>query len=93
MRRLLRSGSIVVTVLLVLLSRILPFLAGLSKNGPRLRFLWAFLFQLCGRIPSVIYRIYQVARDYAEGPPLAAEGILKACRCQSERASMTTSRN
>jgi hypothetical protein len=63
------------------------------KERSQLRFLWAFLFQLCGRIPSVIYRIYQVARDYAEGPPLAAEGILKACRCQSERASMTTSRN
>jgi len=92
-RRLLRSGSIVVTVLLVLLSRILPLLGRALQERSQLRFLWAFLFQLCGRIPSVIYRIYQVARDYAEGPPLAAEGILKACRCQSERASMTTSRN
>jgi uncharacterized membrane protein YqaE (UPF0057 family) len=50
-------------VLLVLLCLVLPFLAVLIKEGPCLKVLWAFLFQLCGHIPGVIYGIYQVVQD------------------------------
>jgi uncharacterized membrane protein YqaE (UPF0057 family) len=44
---------------------ILPFLAVLIKDGPRgMKVLWAFLLQLCGHIPGVIYGgIYQVVKD------------------------------
>lgn len=38
----------------------LPFLAVLIKQGPSLRVLWAFLPQLCGHIPGVIYGIYRI---------------------------------
>ena len=50
-------------VLLVLLCFVLPFLAVLIKEGPCLKVLWAFLLQLCGHIPGVIYGIYQVVQD------------------------------
>lgn len=49
--------------LLVLLCLVLPFLAVLIKDGPSLKVLWAFLLQLCGHIPGVIYGIYQVIQD------------------------------
>jgi uncharacterized membrane protein YqaE (UPF0057 family) len=52
-----------VKVLLVVLCLFLPFLAVLIKDGPCLKVLWAFLLQLCGHIPGVIYGIYQVVRD------------------------------
>ena len=52
-----------VKVLLVLLCLVLPFLAVLIKEGPSIKVLWAFLLQLCGHIPGVFYRIYQVTRD------------------------------
>jgi uncharacterized membrane protein YqaE (UPF0057 family) len=55
--------SDMVKVLLVLLCLILPFLAVLIKDGPSLKVLWAFLLQLCGHIPGVIYGIYQVVKD------------------------------
>jgi uncharacterized membrane protein YqaE (UPF0057 family) len=50
-------------VLLVLLCLILPWLAVLIEDGPSLKVLWAFLLQLCGHIPGVIYGIYQVVKD------------------------------
>jgi uncharacterized membrane protein YqaE (UPF0057 family) len=53
----------VIKVLLVLLCLVLPFLAVLLKDGPSLKVLWAFLLQLCGHIPGVIYGIYQVVKD------------------------------
>ncbi len=53
----------VVKVLLVLLCLVLPFLAVLLKKGPCLQVLWAFLLQLLGHIPGVIYGIYQVVTD------------------------------
>lgn len=50
-------------VLLVLLCLVLPWLAVLIKDGPSLKVLWAFLLQLLGHIPGVVYGIYQVVRD------------------------------
>lgn len=41
----------------------LPFLAVLIKKGPCIEVLWAFLLQLLGHIPGVIYGIYQVSKD------------------------------
>ena len=52
-----------VKVLLITLCLFLPFLAVLIKDGPCLKVLWAFLLQLCGHIPGVIYGIYQVVKD------------------------------
>jgi uncharacterized membrane protein YqaE (UPF0057 family) len=49
--------------LLVILCLFLPFLAVLIKDGPSLKVLWAFLLQLLGHIPGVVYGIYQVVRD------------------------------
>jgi uncharacterized membrane protein YqaE (UPF0057 family) len=53
----------VVKTLLVLLCLVLPFLAVLLKEGPTLHVLWAFLLQLCGHVPGVIYGIYRVVQD------------------------------
>lgn len=50
-------------VLLVLLCLVLPWLAVLLKEGPSLKVLWAFLLQLLGHIPGVVYGIYQVVKD------------------------------
>ncbi len=52
-----------IKVLLILLCLVFPFLAVLIDKGPSLKVLWAFLLQLCGHIPGVIYGIYQVTRD------------------------------
>ena len=62
-RDIASMGGLMVKVLLVLLCFILPFLAVLIKDGPSLKVLWAFLLQLCGHIPGVIYGIYQVVKD------------------------------
>jgi uncharacterized membrane protein YqaE (UPF0057 family) len=52
-----------VKVLLVLLCLVMPFLAVLLKEGPSLKVLWAFLLQLCGHVPGVVYGIYVVVHD------------------------------
>ena len=52
-----------IKVLLILLCLVLPFVAVLIKKGPCKEVLWAFLLQLLGHIPGVIYGIYQVAQD------------------------------
>lgn len=52
-----------IKVLLVLLALVLPWLAVLIKDGLSLKVLWAFLLQLCGHIPGVIYGIYQVVKE------------------------------
>lgn len=52
-----------VKALLVLLCLFLPFLAVLLKKGPCLAVLWAFLLQLLGHIPGVIYGIIKVTED------------------------------
>lgn len=52
-----------VKVLLILLCLVLPFVAVAIKDGFSLKVLWAFLLQLCGHIPGVIYGIYQVVQD------------------------------
>lgn len=50
-------------VLLIILCFFLPFLAVLIHEGPTRRVLWAFLLQLLGHIPGVIYGIYVVTQD------------------------------
>ena len=40
-----------------------PFIAVLIHDGLSIKVLWAFLLQLLGHIPGVIYGIYQVTRD------------------------------
>jgi uncharacterized membrane protein YqaE (UPF0057 family) len=50
-------------VLLIILCLFLPFLAVLIDDGPSIKVLWAFLLQLCGHIPGVIYGIYQIVKD------------------------------
>lgn len=51
------------TVLLIVLSLFLPFVAVLLHDGLSRKVLWAFLLQLLGHIPGVVYGIYQVTRD------------------------------
>jgi uncharacterized membrane protein YqaE (UPF0057 family) len=50
-------------LLLIILCFFFPFIAVLIKDGPTIKVLWAFLLQLLGHIPGVIYGIYQVTRD------------------------------
>lgn len=52
-----------IKVLLVLLCFVFPWPAVLIKDGPSLKVLWAFLLQLCGHIPGVVYGIYHVVND------------------------------
>ncbi len=40
-----------------------PFLAVLIHDGPSKKVLWAFLLQLLGHVPGVIYGLYQVIED------------------------------
>jgi uncharacterized membrane protein YqaE (UPF0057 family) len=58
-----KGGNSVVKVLLILLCLVLPFVAVLIKKGPCIQVLWAFLLQLLGHIPGVIYGIYQIVKD------------------------------
>jgi uncharacterized membrane protein YqaE (UPF0057 family) len=46
-------------ILLIVLCLFLPFLAVLIKRGLCIEVLWAFLVQLLGHIPGVIYGMYQ----------------------------------
>jgi uncharacterized membrane protein YqaE (UPF0057 family) len=50
-------------VLLIILCFFLPFLAVLIKKGPCMAVIWAFLLQLLGHIPGVIYGIVKVTED------------------------------
>lgn len=50
-------------LLLIILCLFLPFLAVLIKKGPTLEVLWAFLLQLLGHIPGVIYGLVKVTED------------------------------
>ena len=49
--------------LLIILCFFFPFIAVLLKEGPSIKVLWAFLLQLLGHIPGVIYGIYVVVQD------------------------------
>ena len=46
--------------LLIVLCLFFPFLAVLIKKGPCLDVVWAFLLQLLGHIPGVIYGLIKV---------------------------------
>ncbi|MGA8978198.1 MAG: YqaE/Pmp3 family membrane protein [Pedococcus sp.] len=48
--------------LLVILCFFFPFLAVLLKDGLSIKVLWAFLLQLLGHVPGVIYGLYQVLK-------------------------------
>ncbi len=50
-------------LLLVILCFFLPFLAVLLKDGLSRKVLWAFLLQLLGHVPGVVYGLYQVLKD------------------------------
>lgn len=50
-------------LLLIVLCFFLPFLAVLLKDGLSIKVLWAFLLQLLGHVPGVVYGIYQVLKD------------------------------
>lgn len=52
-----------IKVLLVLLCLVLPWLAVLIKDGLSLKVLWAFLLQLLGHVPGVVYGLYQVLKE------------------------------
>lgn len=49
-------------VLLVVLALFFPFLSVLLVDGMSRRVLWAFLLQLLGHVPGVVYGIYRVTR-------------------------------
>ncbi len=49
-------------VLLVILCFFFPFLAVLFDDGLSIKVLWAFLLQLLGHVPGVIYGLYQVLK-------------------------------
>ncbi|SKA95864.1 Proteolipid membrane potential modulator [Agreia bicolorata] len=50
-------------VLLIILCFFFPFVAVLIHDGLGLKVLWAFLLQLLGHVPGVIYGLYRVTRD------------------------------
>jgi uncharacterized membrane protein YqaE (UPF0057 family) len=50
-------------LLLIILCFFFPFIAVLIHDRLSVKVLWAFLLQLVGHIPGVIYGIYQVTRD------------------------------
>lgn len=50
-------------IVLIILCFFLPFLAVLIKKGPCMAVLWAFLLQLLGHLPGVIYGIVKVTED------------------------------
>jgi uncharacterized membrane protein YqaE (UPF0057 family) len=52
-----------VTVLEIIIALFLPFLAVLLKKGPTKEVLIAFLLQLLGHIPGVIYAIFVVTAE------------------------------
>ncbi len=51
------------TVIEVIIALFLPFLAVLMKKGPTKEVLIAFVLQLLGHIPGVIYGLWVVTRD------------------------------
>ncbi|MFD1720589.1 YqaE/Pmp3 family membrane protein [Amnibacterium endophyticum] len=49
--------------LLIILCFFFPFVAVLIAEGPSISVLWAFLLQLLGHVPGVIYGIYRIVQD------------------------------
>jgi uncharacterized membrane protein YqaE (UPF0057 family) len=50
-------------ILLIVLCLFLPFVAVLFHEGFTRRVLWAFLLQVLGHIPGVVYGIYVVTSE------------------------------
>ena len=50
-------------IFLIILCFFFPFIAVFLKEGLSIRVLWAFLLQLLGHIPGVIYGIWVVTQD------------------------------
>lgn len=51
------------TLLEVIIALFLPWLAVLIRKGLKAEVLWAFLLQLLGHIPGVIYALWVIAKD------------------------------
>lgn len=47
----------------VVIALFLPFLAVLLRKGPCMEVLWAFLLQLLGHIPGVIYALWIITKE------------------------------
>jgi uncharacterized membrane protein YqaE (UPF0057 family) len=54
-----------------------PFLAVLIHDGPCMKVVWAFLLQLLGHIPGVIYGIYQVTPRLTSALAPASRALLE----------------
>lgn len=51
------------TLIEIVIALFLPFLAVLLRKGFKIEVLWAFLLQLLGHIPGVIYALWVIARQ------------------------------
>lgn len=51
------------TLIEVIIALFLPFVAVLLRKGPCMEVLWAFLLQLLGHIPGVIYGLWVITRE------------------------------
>ena len=51
------------TVLEIIIALFLPFLAVLLRKGLCMEVLWAFLLQLLGHFPGVVYALWVIAKS------------------------------
>lgn len=51
------------TLIEIIIALFLPFLAVLLRKGLCMEVLWAFLLQLLGHIPGVIYALWVIVRE------------------------------
>lgn len=51
------------TILEVIIALFLPFLAVLLRKGPCVEVLWAFLLQLLGHVPGVVYALWVITKE------------------------------
>jgi len=51
------------TFLEIIVALILPWLAVLLRRGPCKEVLWAFLLQLLGHVPGVVYALWVIAKS------------------------------
>lgn len=51
------------TVIEIVIALFLPFLAVLLRKGLCMDVLWAFLLQLLGHVPGVIYALWVITKD------------------------------
>lgn len=51
------------TLIEIIIALFLPFLAVLLRKGVCMEVLWAFLLQLLGHIPGVIYALWIISKE------------------------------